>query len=86
MPVEDEVKSWLEQELQLTANRFEDAPVMRHTFSHYHLDITPCRVHVQESVSQVAETGTFSWCTTEEARGRALAAPIARIISEQLNT
>jgi A/G-specific adenine glycosylase len=61
----------------------EDDTPFRHTFSHYHLDITPCRVHVQEDASAVAETGTFSWCTTEEAQGRALAAPIARIISEQ---
>ena len=62
----------------------DDCDPFRHTFSHYHLDITPCRVQVQEKGVTVSDMAGFSWCTIDEAQGRALAAPIARIINEQL--
>ena len=60
----------------------EDYGAFRHTFSHYHLDITPCRVRVQQNGSQVKDQGEIIWCPSEDAKKRALAAPVARIISQ----
>ena len=84
--VNESVNSVCEQRWGFKVLHDEDVTPFRHTFSHYHLDITPCRVQVQEGAAAVAETETFSWCSTYDAQGRALAAPIARIISEQLKT
>jgi A/G-specific adenine glycosylase len=81
--VDESVNGVCEQRWGFKVLHNEDDTPFRHTFSHYHLDITPCRVHVQEGAAVVAETGAFSWCTTDEAQARALAAPIARIIREQ---
>jgi len=66
--------------LKVLAN--EDCSPFRHTFSHYHLDITPCRVQVQLNAAGVQEPGEIIWCPSEEATKRALAAPVARIISQ----
>ena len=60
----------------------EDCRTFRHTFSHYHLDITPCRIQVQPGQTGVKEAGEIIWCPSEEATKRALAAPVVRIISQ----
>ena len=60
----------------------EDYGAFRHTFSHYHLDITPCRVRVQQNGTQVKDQSEIIWCPSEDAKKRALAAPVARIISQ----
>jgi A/G-specific adenine glycosylase len=64
----------------------EDCDPFRHTFSHYHLDITPCRVRVRLDEDGVAEADETLWCPSGEAASRALAAPVARIISQHAET
>lgn len=59
----------------------EDNPGFRHTFSHYHLDITPSRVIVGNSANCVQDEGKVIWCVSGETQSRALSAPVARIIS-----
>ena len=70
----------------LTALGNEDYGEFRHSFSHYHLDITPCRVEVEQAASAVRETPEACWCPAEDAVKRALAAPVARIISQHGKT
>lgn len=60
----------------------EDSPGFRHTFSHYHLDITPSRVVVGDSAGNIQDTGDVVWCASGETQSRALAAPVARILGE----
>ena len=62
----------------------EDCDPFRHTFSHYHLDITPCRVQVQQNATCLKDIGEIIWCQSEDAQQRALAAPVARIISQHV--
>ena len=64
----------------------EDCKAFRHTFSHYHLDITPCRVQVELNPNSIEDTHETIWCPREEASKRALAAPVARIISQHSQT
>ena len=54
----------------------------RHTFSHYHLDITPCQVQVRCSDNSVHERDQTQWCPTDEIANRGLAAPVARILAQ----
>ena len=58
----------------------EDCEAFRHTFSHYHFDITPCRIRVQPGAASVKEQDDIIWCRSDEAEKHALAAPVARII------
>ena len=70
--------------LQVLSN--EDCGPFRHTFSHYHLDIIPCKVQVQLNGAGIKETAGIIWCTSEDATKRALATPVSRIISQQVKT
>ena len=46
MPLDEAVADWCQQHYQLTLWHSEEQPVLRHTFSHFHLDITPCVAEV----------------------------------------
>lgn len=84
--IEEKVEQVCFQRWGLKVLNNQDCGLFRHTFSHYHLDITPCRVHVQLNNATVNEPGEIIWCQSEDATKRALAAPIARIINQHSNT
>ena len=66
------------QNWQLTVNNYSDLPVFRHTFSHFHLDITPCEVSVAPAAKAVADPQQYQWCG--DIGQLALAAPVAIIL------
>lgn len=51
MPLAESVSQWCESNYQLKVDAGNERPVMRHTFSHYHLDITPCVIEVSSSIN-----------------------------------
>lgn len=61
MPIDDAVEEWCESHYQLRVSRLSEQPVMRHTFSHYHLDITPCVVEVNNPGQSVMEAERRVW-------------------------
>jgi len=60
----------------------EDGERFRHSFSHYHLDITPCRVRVRDRADRVSDAGRLIWCRFDESTPPAMATPVARIIRQ----
>ena len=71
----DEVVS---QNWQLTVKDYSDLPAFRHTFSHFHLDITPCEVLVTPTFQAIADSDRYQWRTDIEQL--ALAAPVSAIL------
>ena len=61
MPLEEGVEGWCESNYQLSINSLEEQPVMRHTFSHFHLDITPCVAEVNNPGQSVMEAERRVW-------------------------
>ena len=61
MPLEEEVLSWCEMHYQLKVKAKNEQPVVRHTFSHFHLDITPCIVEVNNPEQSVMEAQRRVW-------------------------
>ena len=59
-------------------------PVVRHTFSHFHLDITPALVAVQDPGLAVLDGDRTLWYNPAEPGAQGLPAPVARLIA-QLN-
>ncbi len=72
------VGEMVRQNWQLTVHEHNDLPVFRHTFSHFHLDITPCEVLVAPIVQAVAEGEKYQWCP--DISQLALAAPVSAIL------
>ena len=84
--VDESIEQLCRQLWGLSVLNNEDCGRIRHTFSHYHLDITPCRVQVQPNQAGVKDSDEIIWCPSAEAAKRALAAPVARIISQHAKT
>ncbi len=53
---------------------------VRHTFSHYHLDITPARVVVKDPTNSVMEGAPALWYNVGQPANIGLAAPVKRLL------
>ncbi len=79
------IETWCEDNLQLQVEAPQDQPVMRHTFSHYHLDITPCRLRLKNPAQSVMEAERRVWykATQKDAQrpDLGLAAPVSTLLN-----
>jgi A/G-specific adenine glycosylase len=80
LEMEQQVEMEITQNWHLSINEYNDLPVFRHTFSHFHLDITPCLVRVRSAAPAIAETGNFEWC--KDVSGLAMSAPVSSILQK----
>lgn len=82
--IEDHVEKICQQRWGLRVDAKADSEAFRHTFSHYHLDITPCRVSLSsnqiKAMGAVSEEKEIHWCLPSKASERGLAAPVARLL------
>lgn len=78
LAMEQPVAGAVKQNWQLSVKDYQDLPVFRHTFSHFHLDITPCEVSIASQVDVVADDDSYQW--REDISKLALAAPVSTIL------
>ncbi len=62
--------------------RLETLPTIRHSFSHYHLDITPVLVLANSKLNEVAETDRWLWYPLDHSMEVGLAAPVKKLLSQ----
>ncbi|MBC3766134.1 A/G-specific adenine glycosylase [Neptunicella marina] len=70
--------------LGLMADDYEKLPTFRHTFSHFHLDITPVMIPQAQVENQVNETDN-RWVDVGQPIGLGLAAPTKKILESLSN-
>jgi A/G-specific adenine glycosylase len=63
----------------------EQWPVVRHTFSHFHLDVTPCRVALQNPPLSVMEADKGLWYNSRKPEALGFAAPVQRLLAQLEN-
>ena len=68
----------VERNWQLMVDSYSDLPSFRHTFSHFHLDITPCEVDIKTVPGVIADGERYQWHA--DITLLALAAPVSAII------
>ncbi len=73
-------QEWCRDQLGAAPAESEIWPVVRHTFSHFHLEITPLLVHVENPVNSVLEGGACVWYNNAQPDSRGLAAPVQRLL------
>jgi A/G-specific adenine glycosylase len=73
-------QAWCDQRLPATAAA-ADWPVLRHTFSHFHLDITPWVLRLENPVFSVMEGDGVLWYNMRQPVQLGLAAPVQRLLS-----
>jgi A/G-specific adenine glycosylase len=74
------LKTWGETQLGLKLGDTEILPVFRHTFSHFHLDITPIMSQVKGPANHVMEASNRVWYNTHQPESLGLPAPVLKII------
>lgn len=77
-PQDEEPESWCEKNLQLEISRVKKLPAIRHTFSHFHLDITPILAHAK-SVG-IMDSGKHIWYNTASPDARGFPAPVKQLL------
>ena len=81
---ERSIESWCRDVLSARVARTEPWQTLRHSFSHYDLDIQPILVRVDAPLSKVADSDSTTWYRLDEPPPGGMAAPVQKLIS-QLN-
>lgn len=66
--------------IEVVAKEGEALNMVRHSFSHYHLDIQPVR-HAVHTASTIAEGGKWLWYPLDHSLEVGLAAPVKKLLS-----
>ena len=64
----------------LEPEQVADMEPLRHTFSHYHLDIQPLELRLGASPTAVAEPGQSLWYRSDRPEAVGMAAPVVRLL------
>jgi A/G-specific adenine glycosylase len=75
-----DIQHWCRSELGLQVVWSCAWPVMRHTFSHFHLDIIPVHAEVSGQPGRIMEAAHRLWYKPDGNDERGLAAPVAKLI------
>ena len=79
---ERSVGEWCEDVLNSVATRLQPWDILRHSFSHYDLDIQPIVVHLEPRAASVAEAGARVWYKLDDVPPGGLAAPVKELINQ----
>ncbi len=77
---ETSLKNWCHNNLQLSISQQKQLPVIRHTFSHFHLDITP--VLARAEVVGIMDSAKHIWYNTAQPDARGLPAPVKQLLED----
>lgn len=68
--------------LELEEQSIQTLEPMRHTFSHFHLDITPVKARVNTPTDSVMEGKALLWYNIEQPENVGLAAPVKKLLQQ----
>jgi A/G-specific adenine glycosylase len=74
------MQDWCDRYCMSVTTRLECWPNVRHTFSHFHLDITPCHLQLKNPLFSVMEADQGVWYKTSRTGALGLAAPVQRLL------
>ena len=79
---DDAVDKWCRERLQSQADDMESWQPVRHSFSHYDLDIQPIVVRVASPLSKVADSDDVAWHRIGDEFPGGVAAPVHKLIEQ----
>ena len=74
------INKWSKQHLSLFIDDIHIAQPLRHSFSHFHLDITPVYASVLNEIPAVMEQAESVWYNTRKPDARGFAAPVKKLL------
>ena len=79
--VDADAQAWCRQHLGITPARITPWPVLRHSFSHFHLDIEPLELQLA-AATVVRDSGALRWQKLATPPKLGLAAPVQRLLGK----
>ena len=86
LPEVEDPGEWCDRELSVKALDVEAWGTLRHSFSHYDLDISPVVVHLDGESSKVADGEGTTWYRLSESPPGGIAAPVRKLIDGLRNS
>ena len=83
-PVETDVAAWIKQVFGSTVCGLRRYAPLRHTFSHFHLDITPVRAVMRTPPAAIRDQGDTAWVTPGRELTLGVAAPVKKLLQSLL--
>ncbi len=80
-----DVRQWCRMTLGFDIETEEHWPVIRHTFSHFQLDITPVHARLAGRSAQAMENGDAVWYNFSRPRKRGFPAPVKHLLEQLRN-
>ncbi|MBI1423646.1 MAG: A/G-specific adenine glycosylase [Gammaproteobacteria bacterium] len=77
-PVDADPVQWCREQLQLQITHTHTLPVLRHTFSHFHLDITP--VLARAVSAGIMDSAQHIWYNSTRSAARGFPAPVKQLL------
>jgi len=81
-PLETDIDAWCEQQLGLVIGPAQQGDVLRHTFSHFHLDIHPIRASLKDHTDRVMEATATLWYNTRQPDALGLPGPVKQMLEQ----
>ena len=79
-PLGSDIPDWCQQRYGVQVEEFHSWAPIRHSFSHFHLDITPVHVDVGRRPDKIMEADRRVWYNVHQPDARGLAAPVQRLL------
>jgi len=81
LPEVENIDEWCQQTLDQQADHTESRAVLRHSFSHFDLDIQPVVVHVASLSRKVADSPDSTWHLLDDEPPGGMAAPVQQLLN-----
>ena len=75
-----ELADWIENRALLLSETLTPLPQVRHSFSHFHLDITPVKGMIRDKTDTIRDNGAYLWYRQGLAIG--MAAPVRALLEQ----
>jgi len=79
---ERSIGDWCQEVLGSAAADTASWDILRHSFSHYDLDIQPIVVRIKSTIGKVADTEASVWYRLDDAPPGGIAAPVQKLINQ----
>ena len=86
LPEVEDLDDWCDRQFSARALDVESWGTLRHSFSHYDLDISPLVVHLDSESSKVAEGNGTTWYRLSDDPPGGVAAPVQKLIDSLRNS
>ena len=81
----DATKTWVTQQYRLNRLEVKELTPFRHTFSHFHFDITPVYLQAQLTASSAMEANAWVWYNNDLQMPGGMPQPVSKLLKQYYN-